>query len=70
MGTTTTVTTIVESLTSVNFAISIFIFLSLVLFIWQISAKAKRPSELYNNKRAAHSPQGQEGLDEAVGGGS
>lgn len=70
MGTTTTVTTLVESLTSVNFAISIFIFLSLVLFIWQISAKAKRPSELYNNKRAAHPPRGQEELDEEVGGGS
>lgn len=68
MGRTTTVTTLVESLTSVNFAISIFIFLSLVLFIWQISATAKRPSELYNNKRAAYPPQGQEELDEATEG--
>lgn len=68
MGRTTTVTTLVESLTSVNFAISIFIFLSLVLFIWQISATAKRPSELYNNKRAAHPLRGQEELDEATEG--
>lgn len=69
MGTTTTVTTLVESLTSVNFAISIFIFLSLVLFIWQISAKAKRPSELYNNKRAAHPPGAKRSLmKKSVGG--
>lgn len=62
MGRTTTVTTLVESLTSVNFAISIFIFLSLVLFIWQISATAKRPSELYNNKSAAHPPRAKRSL--------